>query len=488
MSINITNVAKNSLKFSVVGTLAAAIGIPANVYVTTVLSPEKYGIYGILVLWLTYAPLIGPGLLATARREIPALLGIDKVKEAQGVQNIAISGELLYMTLPFLAMIGASFFFSQPEMKYGLIAVGVTFIAMQLVNFWSGVIIIREFFGVVVKGNVILAIIIPVLTMATVNWLGIYSLILSPLIASLCTYIFFIKTRILKFHFVWNTLEVKRLLGIGIVLQLISLIYWGFRLVDRTIVASVLPLTDVGIYTAAAIFVTYAQVLPTDFSRILTPVFWKESATQGFADTYRIVVYIALATAMLIPCMQLLFYLVREILTQEYIASIPVFNILSYNIYLAMICTVPNLILTSRVANRQNVMLFVYLIGLVLNIGLSLLAIHLGWGIKGVALTTVIVQGLLAISTFCISHKYVFKKLQDSLSLYALVIIPFLVAIAFYFIHTFMSSAIENRLLFAIVSANIQIVVWSTLVYFVYREYISIDKVKTLLAKLLVKS
>lgn len=487
MSINITNVARNSIRFSLVGLVAVAIGIPASIYTTAILLPEQYGIYGVLTLWLTYALLIGPGLFLAGRREIPVLLGQGQDKNAKRIQNISLSGELLYILLPFAVIATSSLFFPDPLMKSGLLLIAITYLSTQLVNFWSGIVFIREKFGLAVKGNLILAILTPLLIVASVNWIGIYSLLLAPLVANVIAWIFYLKVSSIEFRFTWDAHELMRILKVGIVLQFSTLAYWGFRLADKTVVASMLTLEEMGLYTAAAVFVTYAQVLPTDFTRVLTPVLWRES-TDGFKDTGRIVVYVALATAILIPFMQLVFYLIREVITAQYIGSIPIFNILSYNIYLAMICTAPAIVLSSSVANRQNAVLVAYLMGMALEIGLAVLLVKLGYGIRGVALSTVISQAVMTAVTFILAYRYMFAQIREALKCYSLILLPFVIAIMFYFIHNYMNAYIDSRLQFATLSIMAQMVIWSVVILLVYRQYISVDKIKALVSGLLVRA
>lgn len=488
MSINVTHIIKNSLKFSLVGLVAGVLGVPVSIYVTAILSPEQYGVYGVLILWLTYISLVSPGFYAAGRREIPVLRGQGEKEALKRIQNISLSGELLYTILPFSVIVIASFFFSDPLMKFGLLAISATYLSMQLTSFWGGLAFIREQFGIALKGNLMLAVLVPVLTVAGVNWLGVYALVLASLIANVCVWIFYLKASHIEFHFTWDTHELARLCRIGVVLQFTTLIYWGFRLADRTIVASMLSLQEMGLYTAAAVFITYAQVLPSDFIRVLTPILWKESTSGGFKDASRITIYVALATAIFIPFMQLLFYLVREVLTPQYTDSIAVFNILSYNIYLAMICAAPFLILSSSVANRQNAVLVTYLVGLALEIGLVILAIKLGYGLTGVALSTIVTQGVMTVTVFIMAYKYMFTRVREALNSYFLILLPFVIAITFYFVHNYMDTSVQSKLQFSVISASAQAIVWGAVIYFIYRQYLSVNKIKALVSGLLVRA
>lgn len=478
MPINITHVAKNSVRFSLVGLVAAAVGLPVSIYVAAVLSPEKYGTYGILGLWLAYASLVSPGIYAAGRREIPVFLGQKKDSEATKVQNISLSGELIYTILPFAVIIGASFFFTEPIMRFGLLIIGATYLTSQFASFWSGTVFIREKFNIAIKGNLILAVLAPLIIAASVKWLGIYSLLMAPLIANIVVWIFYLKISHIGFRFTWDKQEVIRLLKVGIALQLINLVYWGFRFADKTVVASMLSRPELGLYTYALMFTTYAQVLPTDFAKVLTPILWRESNSKDFSDAQRIAIYVALGTAILIPIAQLGYYLVMRVFTVQYSDSIPIFNILCYNVYLAMVVTIPSLILTSSKVNRQNAMLLVYTIGLALEVGLAILAVKLGYGIKGVALVAIGVQALITIASYLLVHRHLLAEWK----FYILLLMPLAIATSFYFYHSFLA-AHTNIPEFAGLSILTQAIAWGLVLYLFYRKYISMSQLRPFLAK-----
>ena len=104
MAISIIGTAKHSLKFTSVQVIAALVAIPVNIYVATVLIPEEYGTYGILLLWLTYAGLVGLGITTAGYRELPVLLGKGEEEKALKIQNISITSDLIYSIFPFLVI------------------------------------------------------------------------------------------------------------------------------------------------------------------------------------------------------------------------------------------------------------------------------------------------------------------------------------------------------------------------------------------------
>jgi len=489
MSISIIHIARNSLKFTSVNFLAAVIAMPVTLYVATILTPKEYGVFGFLGLWLMYTCLIGPGITKAGQREIPVLLGRGEENEALRIQNIAITSEMIYSIIPFFVILGASFFYSEPILKYGLIIIAFSYVIAKTVAYWSGMNLIREKFNIVAKGNLITAIVPLVLIAASVYWIGVYALIIAPIAGAIALGIYYWKKGPINFRFTFDKSEVIRLVKVGVVLQALTLVYWGFRLADRTIIASTLPLEQLGLYTFAMQFLMFALVLPEDFGNVLQPILWREAGKaktifEGFKDAKRIAVYIALGTAILIPLAQLGFNLVVSLITTKYIDSIPIFYILSYGLYLISIVTIPSKILNSSIVNRPSVTLRLYAIGLVLNIIFDILVIKLGYGVIGVAWVTICTQGLVTFILYRLIKGYIFKDTKEFLRFQARIWFPFLIIIPFYFFHNYLNLITSNLWAFAGISLATQVVLWSIIISIFYRGYLSLNDIKTLMKEI----
>jgi O-antigen/teichoic acid export membrane protein len=339
MAISIINTAKNSLKFTSVQIISALITIPVNIYIATVLVPEEYGNYGFLVLWLTYATLIGPGITVAGYREVPVLLGKGEDEQALRIQNISITSDLLYSILPFLVLLVASFFYTEDVLRVGLVIIAVSYAISHVAGYWSGVSFMRQNFNVAATGRLIIGVATPLIMLACVNWLNVYALLIAPIGAAAIAWLYYWRKGPIHFRFTFDRSETLRLIKTGIVLQGVTLVLWGFRLADRTIIASMLPTDQLGLYVYAMGFVMMALLALEDFGNVLQPILYKEagkakSIYEGFKDTKRISVYMALASALLIPLCQLVFFLVVTVITKNYAGSIPIFYVLSYSIFL----------------------------------------------------------------------------------------------------------------------------------------------------------
>jgi O-antigen/teichoic acid export membrane protein len=489
MPLSIISIARNSIKFTTVKTIAALAGLGVALYAATILLPEEYGTYGLLSLWLTYVGLVTPGIYNAASREMPVLLGKGQEKDALRVQNISISAELIFTIAPAAAIIAAAFFYTDTVMRYGLLIIAMSYIATRVSGIWSSMNFIRERFNTVALGNIIMAIVSPAVILVSLHWLKVYALIIGPLASYIVLVIFYLTKGPLGFRFTLDRHEIIRLTKVGIILQGLTVVFLAFRIADRTIIAATLSREQLGLYVFAVGFLTYALSIFEDFSRVLQPVLWRHAGTAesiftGFKDTRRIAVYLALGTAIVIPLAQLAFVLIAALIAKKYVDSIPIFNVLSYNLYLTAIATIPSLILNSSLVNKQRLALFFYAIGLAISIGLDLLVVRLGYGVIGIAWVTIGTQGLVTLILYYLIKNYVFKTAAEFRKSAIIIVIPFLASLPFYFIHAYLYSATTSLWAFTGISLAAQAAVWTLIIVIFYRDYVSATEFRVLMREI----
>lgn len=482
MGISVINILRHSIKFNIIRIIAGVISVPKNIIIAVFLLPKDYGLIGFLSLWSMYAGLINPGILSAGCREIPYLLGKNDEKGMLRIQNISISADLLYRIFPFTVIFCASFFFSNPVIKIGLMITAVSFVLSNFVAYWCQVNFVKQKFSLVAKGKLINSVSVIVTILILIYWLRVYAVLLAPIISSIVVGTYYWKKGRIGYRFQFDWQEIKRLFKVGIVLSLGTLAFWGYKMADRTIIAASLPLKDLGLYVYAMGFIMVGWNFFADFGRVLRPILWKHSGeaksiVEGFSDTKRIAVYLALATALAIPFSQVCFYLLVNLITSKYIDSIPIFYILSCNLYLASMVIIPSYILNSKVVNKQAIFTIGYSIGLGLNIVLDLLAIHLGYGICGVAWVTVGTQGMVTFVLYFLARNYVFIKIKEFISFISFIAFPFLISILFSVFHNFLSSIVLNPWAFGGISLTMQAIVWSVVIWLFYRKYFPKEKV-----------
>jgi len=490
MTISIRNIIKQSAKFNVVSIISLLVKIPNQIIIGMFLLPEEYGIISFVTLWKLYAGLINPGMLSAAQREIPYLIGKKEGKQFIRVQNIAISSDLIYSILPFLVIFGASFFYSNKIIKIGLIITAFSFFSARFVNYWSSINFIKQNFTVVAKGRLISSILSPIIIIISIYWLGIYSVLIAPLVCTLFVGIYYFKKAPIGYSFQFEWAETVRLIKVGFIFSLSGIIFYVYRMADRTIIASFLPLHDLGIFTFAMMFVMFGMNFLADFGRVLEPILWEHSGKvknpkDSFNNTKRMAIYMALVTAIIIPLVQVGYNLTVKLIIPKYIESISLFFILSNMLYLTSMATVPNIILNSVVVNKQVFVTSINAIGTGINIILDLFIIYVGYGIEAIALVTVVSQGVATFVLYFIARKYIIKQ-RDKFTLFLRqIILPFIISVIFSVFHGFFySSTILSSWFLSIISIFFQIIIWTFVILLFYRDYLTKDKVISIVKEL----
>lgn len=482
MAISIRNILRQLLKFNLVSIISLLIQIPNQLFIGIFLVPEEYGIISFVALWSLFAGLINPGMLSACQREIPYLMGKKEEERSIGVQNVAISSDLLYSILPFLVILCASFFYSNKVVKIGLILTAISFIANRISTYWSSINFIKQRFTVVAIGRLIGIVLSPIIIIGSIYWLGIYAVLLVPLVSTIFIGIYYLKKGPIGYHFQFEWTEVIRLIKIGFVFSLSGIIFYGYRMADRTIIASFLPLHDLGLFTFAMGFIMFGMNFLADFGRVLEPILWEhsgkvENPRDSFNDTKRMAIYMALVTAMIIPLVQLGYDVTVKLIVPKYIESIPLFLILSNMLYLASMATIPNIILNSVVVNKQAFVTGIYAIGLGVNIILDLIVIHVGYGFGAIALVTIGSQSMVTFISYFLARKYMFTRSREFGYFIISISFPFFISILFSIFHGFLRSTTLSPLLLAAVSLVTQVMIWSFILNVFYQNYFPWDKV-----------
>jgi O-antigen/teichoic acid export membrane protein len=227
-----------------------------------------------------------------------------------------------------------------------------------------------------------------------------------------------------------------------------------------------------------------------DFGRVLEPILWEHSGKvknteDSFNNTKRMAIYMALVTAMIIPLVQVGYGVIVKLILPKYVESIPLFLILSNDLYLASIATIPSVILNSVVINKQVLVTTVFAIGAGINIILDLFIVYEGYGMKAIALVTIVSQGMATFVLYFLARKYMIKQRNELTLLLRQITFPFIISVLFSVFHGFFfGSKILSLWLLGSISIFFQIIIWYFMILLFYRDYLTKDKVISIIKEL----
>ena len=481
MSISIIDIAKKSAKFTGINFFAKLLSIPKQIVIAIVLSPSELGMIGYIMLWIMYAGWIKTGAASTLSRELPGLLKTNQHERALSSQYVAWSADFLISFFVFIGLIVAAFFQSSILLRNLLLIGAFVYLSGKVAAYLHSMNWIRLRFSKLANIQLSITVISTVITLLLIYWVKIYTLLLVQLISSILNITLLLRIKGVSFKFKWDVTELLRLMRIGIVIALASIMYGAFvGIVDQTIIAKYLPFDQLGLFIFAYSLMSLVAQGFRDFTSVLAPIFYGHSDTvssnfDAFKDINKMVIYFTLLSCIAMPFSQVGFIFLVEIITVKYSDAKLVYMVLSTQIFLEVLSFFPNLILQSKRVNKQNLLLISMSLGLLFNIVLDVIVVKLGYGIVGIAIVTTATQGFVTILGYFFSRYYITKFI----SLMMKIIPPFMLALLLTYLNwiIFQGFGIWS---FIGLSILINFIAWSVLVLTFYSDYFSKEKLMSL--------
>lgn len=412
--VGVRQVLKSSLVISAVNVLGGVVAFFANFVIARLVGPVVLGAVGLVNLWLLYAGLLRPGFVSAGFREVLHLAGAGKEAEARHVQNVALTHEGALIPVTMVALFLGALHYSDPLLRVGMLAAGLTFLVQTLVRYQEQIQWMQHRFGLIAKANLVNRILSPALGVAGALWLGGYGLLWAPvLVAAATIYYYWVAAPPSGFELAWDRAEAGRLFKLGAPLVMIAVLYWGFRTSDRSMVAAWFPLEAMGYFTFAMGFIDMGLQLCSDFYNVLQVKLLSELGKTGSIRPLapmlaRLAILTAALTGLGANLAQAGFGPVIARFLPKFLPSVSPFNVLAFNLVCLSAPILPSTVLTSALLNRQKACAVIQVLGLAVNVGVCAALTARGWGLEGVALSSVVSQVVVSILHYRLLHGELF--------------------------------------------------------------------------------
>lgn len=419
--------------------IGAVLNFAASLLVARTLGPEQLGTVSLVTLALLYASFMRLGIFDGGERELLDRLGRGHHAEAERIQRIALTGELLWSLLPALGLLAMSLAFADPVRQIGFLLAPLMALGTTLYRLLMRLHLAHQQLNLVAPINAVRAIGLPALTVGLLYLIGPFSLLVAPLVIEWVLVGVYLLRTPLHLRPSLDLATLRQLIRIGLPLSLMGLIYWTYRLVGVSSVAFFLPVRDLGYYNFVSGPINIILVAFAEFSAILTPTLWSELGRAGTADRLSrecasITIFTTLIACFLTNLAQAGFRPFVVLVAPAFAVATPTFDILAFSIVLLTITFVPGLILDSAVVNRQWQHLSIWLGGLIVNIAANFIAIQLGSGIEAIAFNSIWIQLLVAMASFSLAQPFIFRRAAEALRLYLLLAGVLMACVGSYFL------------------------------------------------------
>lgn len=405
--MNSRELLKSSLFYTVVQYLVLGIGFVRGLFTAKYLGPALMGSYGLVTLILEYLRFSNLGISNAMNLEVS--VNKNKAEKSAYVQNV-INNAFSYMVVIALLLgaVAVVFHFFAPGFsaaEFSKYAFAIFFIGMvgQIKVFavlYARLFDKYRFINLIELASAVVLCLLVVLFIADYQLNAVIgSMIASSLLTlSLCLVLIHRKVSLC---IDWRLL--RKLATIGIPLLLCVLFEKVFQTVDRMLIVRFLTREDLGFFTLAYTVLSNTLVVLSSFTFLNYPKFLERFNMSNYSGEARdrlwhdLKRYSTVYSGVIIAIALIGLILVEpfiKILLPAYGPSIPIYRILMIGSIFEMVSYFAGAYLVSN--KHQNLILWMLAISTLTSLVLNYFAIHMGWGLVGIAVATSFSMSLYA--------------------------------------------------------------------------------------------
>lgn len=392
--------------------LSPALALGASVLAARWLGPDAYGRGQAVLLVYLLASLVRTGIFEGGVRAYVHAAASGDYEAARRAQNVAFTIESIVSLVPGMLLLAGAFFVDDHIRRTGFLLAPVAVLATSVASYLNVLHVARERFSVISWSALIRAVVAPAALLVTIPRFGAVAVVLSPIVADVAVItILFVARPRLELHVTFDAAIARPLLRTGLPLGLAAIVYWAYRLVGSTSVALARSPLEYGIFAFAATPVTVLARGIASMHTVLMPAIWGEIGDEERTGKWgrpaaRTTILLAVMAGALCSACQAGFGPAVYVLAPKFIRSIPILEILAFNILLLSVAAVPSLVLDSAVVNRQVRHLVVWIIALAVNTAANAAVLAGGAGLLAVAVNDIVVQVGVLIAIYAMSRPH----------------------------------------------------------------------------------
>lgn len=397
--------------------IAQAAMFVAGLLTKRFLGPTNVGIWSFLTIILGYLPLVQLGVSDAAAREIPYWNGRGEPERAARLRDAMFTFVTAMAVLTGVAVLAVAFLLrpaNSPEAQAGLVLLGLIFPVHQLVVCYLVLLRAHKQFGILGRTQVMIAVLNVALAPLLAWRFGLYGLYASFAVqtgANLAYWLWLSRRGCIPaFRWRWHWGDLQHLLQLGISLT-VGGAAWGYlQTIDGLVVGRFLGATALGYYAMGLSVNNFLYNAPISIAHVLFPRFQERYGATGSQSSLR--GYIEAPIIGLAFIIVPLFIgagfigmplVIRQVLPQ-FTPGIPAVQVLVLGTFFMSLMHPPiHFVIT---INEQLRAIPLGVTALLVTAGLDLLAVHLGWGIVGVAGMTAVGYCLAftLVTVYALSH------------------------------------------------------------------------------------
>jgi len=359
------------------------------------LGPTQTGIWSALQILVDYSKYATMGVLDAAAREIPLCVGRKDSLAADALKNLTFTFIVISSTLIAVGLLLAGLLLRghlRPEIFYGICFVAAVIFLQRINNLLVALLRCYKKFEIEAVFMIASAIVNAILVAFLTYRFKIYGFIWALILSFIFNIVFLLFLYDYKFRWALDSDRLKPLIQYGLPLMALGIGMTVIRSIDKIMIAKFLGFEDLGFYSIALMACSYISNFSISVAIVLVPHFQEKfgyqknphhlepylmKSSKAFALTLPIMIGLAwvgapLGVALVLP---------------KFANGIGAMKILSLSLFfIAQAQPFHDFLITIK----KHTLIFPILAGTVMAaVASDWVVIQLGWGIKGVAASTV---------------------------------------------------------------------------------------------------
>lgn len=391
-------------QYSLIKYLALAFAFLKGLINAKFLGPELLGVLGNLTLILGYTSYANLGIIYSMNREY-VLEEEKSIDKGERVLNTTFTS-LFIISIVFIILSILSILIYRNTFGIYLALIFIIAIFEQFKNYFTNYFRLIDNYNMINLVEVIYNIISFILTFILINDFKIYGVLISMLICGIIILILgIVKSRNIKLKIEKRIL--KSLISIGIPLLIYNLGFYILTTIDRWIIIKYFTDADLGYYTFANNMVSATLVFITSMLFLIYPKLIK-NFNEGKNRNILIIVnrytrLLEIACAIFFTMGVVIFKPFIDIFLDKYVGSIEIYMILLLSVIVNTLSYFANCYIVSN--RKQKYLVYLQVMSILVNLTCNIIFVKLGFGVKGVALGTLITNAIYSIMQYNIFIK-----------------------------------------------------------------------------------
>ncbi len=408
-------IVRDASHYSSMAILTQLITLVAGILTRRFLGPVQTGIWALLQIILVYSSYSPLGATEAISREIPFLRGRGDLEKAEEMKDQIYSFSTVTSSIVAVGCVVYALLMRdtlRPELFYGLLCMALLVMLQRSSNLHIAFLRGYKLFSIAADQMVLSAIVNAILVAVCSKFFQVYGFMFA-MVLSFAFNIAYIRSRH-SFSFRWNFdfRKIGGLIQYGFPLIVVAMLGTVFLTIDKLMIAKILGVEALGLYSVALLAYTYLHNLPNAIGIVLIPNFhqkfgetddprslkgYLEKSSQAFASIMPLMIA---SGWFLIP------YLARRVLP-DFEGSIPPMKYLITSVFWVALIHPYSYFL---VVIRKQVLLLPIIGGAcVLAFFANLFSLTHGFGILGVGIATTLVFFCNFTATYFLACRHLYR-------------------------------------------------------------------------------